>query len=86
MRQLTGSKQVLVRGGFSDHETYRDGYYMAATGNLDAPDYMPQGSVRVHDTMKPCPTQSTAHREWDYGLPLGVCHVGPEAAPNVMNA
>ena len=43
---ITGQKQVLVEYGFSDYETYGSGYCCAATGNLDAPNYMPQGSWR----------------------------------------
>ena len=79
--QMTGTKQILVRGGFSDFDTYGSGnYWAAATGNLDAPDYIPQGSVRLHNTIKKHPQQSMAHREWDYGRPAGCGHDGPESA------
>ena len=77
----TGSKQVLVRNGYDDYRTYGDGYYAAATGNLDAPDYMAQGSVRIHNTMHPNPVASAGHRDWDSGhMPLGYGHDGQKAA------
>lgn len=81
---MTGQKQVLVRSGFSDYDTYRSGYIMAATGNLDAPDYIPQGSVRLHCTGKPNPAQSMAHRD-DDNRPLGCGHDGSETAQNVTH-
>jgi len=82
--QRTGSKQVSVRSGFSDYDTYREGFCMAATGNLDAPDYIPQGSVRVHNTIKLNAQLSLMHREWEYGLPVGCGHDGPEAVPATL--
>lgn len=82
----TGSKQVSVRADYSDYATYGSGHYMfAATGNLDAPDFMPQGSVRLHCTGKPSPQQSIAHREWEYGKPVGASHDGPETAQDVKH-
>ncbi len=76
---MNGARPVLVRPGFSDFCTYGEGYAMAATGALDAPTYMPQGSVRLHATMKPCPSPSIAHREGD-ARPAGCPHDGPQPA------
>ena len=80
--EMTGSKQVLVRRGFSDYDTYgSDNYWMAATGNLDAPDHIPQGSVRIHNTLRHCPQLSLAHRDHFSGTkPIGAGHDGPEPA------
>lgn len=83
--QRTGSKQVAVRADYSDYATYGSGHYaFAATGNLDAPDYMAQGSVRVHNTIKLTPALSLSHREWEYGRPIGCGHDGPEAVPPTL--
>lgn len=84
-RELTRSHQVLVRKGFSDCDTFGTGYAFAATGNLDAPSYIPQGSVRLHNTMKPNPQQSLAHRDHYAGCkPIGAGHDGPEAVPPTL--
>jgi hypothetical protein len=77
--RCSGGKQVLVRAGFSEYDTYGFGFYAAAMGNLDAPDFIPQGSVRLHNTGKPSPTESIAHRDGD-DRPLGCPHDGPEPA------
>ena len=84
-REITGSKQVHVRAGYSDSDTYREGYCCAATGNLDAPDYIPHGSVRIHNTMVRCPQQSHGHRDMDQ-RPIGCGHDGPEAVPPTISA
>ena len=77
---ITGQKQVLVRQGFSDYAAMGSGNYAcAATGNLDAPDFMPQGSIRTHSTIRPNPCQSVGHRDWETGMPIGTSHDGPEA-------
>ena len=78
--QMTGSKQTAVRYGYADYDTYGSGNFaFAATGNLDAPDYIPQGSVRLHNTIKPNPSLSHAHRDWQGWMPIGCGHDGPEA-------
>jgi len=84
--QMTGSKQVLVRYGYSDYDSYGShNYAMAATGNLDAPDYIPQGSVRLHNTIKQGPALSLAHRDAYAGCkPVGAAHDGPEAVPETL--
>ena len=76
--EVTGSKQVHVRRGFADCDTYGEGYWAAATGNLDAPDFMPQGSVHLFRSMVPNPVISHAHRDWNTGhMPIGTYHAGP---------
>ena len=84
--QLTGSKQVEVRRGYSDEDTYGQGNYcFAATGNLDAPDYIPQGSVRVHNTIKLNPQLSLAHRDYAANcMAVGCGHDGPGAVPATL--
>ena len=77
---VTGGYQRSVRAGFADADTYGRGFCAAAMGSLDAPDYMPQGSVRVHNTGRPNPKQSMAYRDWDYCIPIGAPHDGPEPA------
>jgi len=70
----TGTKQVLVRYGFSDFDTYGNGNYAAAaTGNLDAPDFIPQGSVYSPHTVKPQAWQTVAHRDGE-NRPIGAIH------------
>lgn len=82
---MTGQKQVRARPGFSDYDSMGSGNYAAAmTGNLDAPDYMPQGSVRLHSTARPNPAPSIACRDWE-NKPIGCPHDGPETAATVMN-
>lgn len=70
------AKRVLVRHGFSDYDTYGSGTCCAATGTIDAPDYIPQGSVRKHDTTVPCHAQSIGHRD-QQDRPMGDPHDGP---------
>lgn len=66
----TGAKQVPARYGFTDCETYGHGFVACAMGSLDAPDYIPQGSVSRHG-----PTM--AHRDWNTGhKPIGAMHDG----------
>lgn len=74
------SRRVLVRAGFADYDDFGFGLLFAAYGCLDAPDYMPQGSVRIHNTLKPRPTLSIAHRDWCDVLPIGAPHDGAEPA------
>lgn len=83
----TGSKNVYVRSGYSDFAVYGGGHYVcAATGNLDAPDYIPQGSIRLHNTGKPNPQQSFACRDEYAGMRNpGAMHDGPETAANVSH-
>lgn len=75
----TGSQPVLVRRGWSNFDTYgSQNFAMSATGHLDAPDFCPQGSVRLHNTTVANPQMSHGHRDWDTGaLPAGACHDGP---------
>jgi hypothetical protein len=77
--QCTGSQPTLVRAGWSNYDTYGNFNYAAsATGALDAPCFMPQGSVRLHNTTIACPQLSLGHRDWDTGaMPVGTCHDGP---------
>jgi len=79
---VTGNSQATVRAGFADADTYGEGFVFAARGNLDAPTYMPQGSVRLQNHMKQHPVLSLAHRDGeDRSLySVGACHDGPEAA------
>jgi hypothetical protein len=79
-KETTGSTQVLVRDGYADCDTFGFGFWKAATGNLDAPAHIPQGSVRLHNTLVQSPALSHAHRDWDGYLPLGASHDGPEPA------
>ena len=82
---MTGSKQVSVRAGFADCDTYRSGFVSAATGNLDAPQFIPQGSVRVHNTIKLNPQLSHCNRDWDTGCKeIGAGHDGAEAVPPTL--
>lgn len=82
---LTGREAVRVRTGFSDCDTYGFGLVACVTGGaIDAPTYMPQGSVRVHNTMTPNPQPSLAHRDYSHALPLGCGHDGPEAVPPTL--
>lgn len=84
-KQTTGSQQVLVRAGFSDFDTYGSGFLAAATGNMDAPDFMPQGSIRVHNTMRLNAQMSIAHRDELAGCkPVGAAHDGPEPVPPTL--
>lgn len=80
--QITGRRNVSVRNGFTDYDTYGHGFMFATSeGNLDAPDYIPQGSIRQHNTGKPVAFISHAHRDWETGcMPLGCGHDGPEPA------
>jgi hypothetical protein len=77
---FTGSKATLVRRGYSNHDTYGTGNLaFSATGALDAPDYSPQGSVRLHNTAVANPQMSLHNRDWDTGaMPVGACHDGPD--------
>lgn len=82
---VTGSMQVLVRPGFSDCDSFGHGFMFAAMGNLDAPSYIPQGSVRLHNTIKLGPSLSLSHRDFAAGcLPIGAGHDGPEAVPGTL--
>ena len=82
---VTGSKQVAVRRGFTDCDTYSSGFFAAATGNLDAPDYIPHGSVRVHNTIRLNPQLSHGHRDTAAGCrPIGAGHDGPESVPGTL--
>lgn len=79
---LISDRQVLVRHGYSDFDTYGNGNYAcAATGSLDAPSAMPQGSVRLHDTGRPVPALSVGQRE----MYPGAQHDGPETAATVSH-
>lgn len=70
-QQTTGSKQVTVRNGYSDFDTFgNDNYAFAATGNMDAPDFIPNGSVISRNTIKQSPRLSMAHRDGD-SRPVG---------------
>ena len=82
---LISDRQTLVRFGYSDFDTYGCGYACAATGALDAPAFLPQGSVRLHNTGRPVPALSVGHREWDGALPLGASHDGPGTANTVKH-
>ena len=71
-----------ARVGFTDYDTFRFGYIARDTwsGNLDAPDFMPQGSVRVWNTLKHAPGLALAHRDELAGCKRpGWQHDGPEA-------
>jgi len=54
-----------ARSGFTDCDAF--GFGLVArdtwTGCLDAPDYIPQGSVRVWNTIKHSPNLSLANRD-----------------------
>jgi hypothetical protein len=68
------------RIGFSDYDAFRAGFIARDTwtGNLDAPDYMPQGSMLAGPNIgKHGERASIAHRDHDTGYrPLGACHDG----------
>lgn len=76
----TGTKQTRVRAGYSDYDTYGSGYCMAATGNLDAPKWIPQGSVRLFAATKPTPMPSITSRDYPQWMEPGDVHDGPESA------
>ena len=81
----TGRRAVRVRAGFSDADVFGSGLIACATGGpIDAPTYIPQGSVRVHNTMRLNPQPSLMHRDYSYGMPLGEGHDGPEAVPPTL--
>ena len=84
-QSLITDRQALVRAGHSDYDTYGRGYASAATGALDAPEWIPQGSVRLHSTGAPVPALSAGHRDWDGALPPGAAHDGPETAASVRH-
>lgn len=84
-KQTTGSQQSPARNGFTECDDFGSGFVFATYGNLDAPDYIPQGSVRVHNTIKLNPQLSLAHRDTAAGCrPLGVGHDGPESVPSTL--
>lgn len=78
-RDCTGRYGVTgIRYGFTDCDAFGEGFIARDTwtGNLDAPSFMPQGSVVRHG-------MSLASRDrlaGDYAHP-GTCHDGPES-PN----
>jgi len=76
--QSTGESQTTVRPGFSDYDTYGHGYYCAATGSLDAPSWIPQGSVRVSNTMRHAPHLSVQLRDYPHWSRPGYGSDGPE--------
>ncbi len=70
----TGMVRVVVRFGFTDYDTYgSDNLACAVGGIIDAPDYMPQGSVKCFNSAKPHPEMSIAHRDGE-NRPVGACH------------
>lgn len=77
---LISDRQVLVRHGYSDFDTYGNGHYaFAATGSLDAPSAIPQGSVRLSGTATPRPRLSVGQRE----PTPGAYNDGPESAQDL---
>lgn len=82
----TGMRRNLVRPGFSDYDTYgSDNLAAAATGSLDAPDLIPQGSVRLNNTMVLNPQLSIGHRDWNSRhFAPGAPHDGPEPVPGML--
>ncbi len=79
---VTGQAQTLVRYGWSDYDTYGShNYAAAATGNLDAPDLMPQGSTRVLTIGHTRPRPSYGHRDWEQPAAVRkhISHDGPES-------
>jgi hypothetical protein len=83
LSQMTGSRRVPVRPGFSEFEAYGEGLACVALGCLDAPDLIPQGSVRLHNTPILAPSLSIGHRDGD-DRPLGAPHDGPEPVPPTL--
>lgn len=75
----TGSQVILVRHGYSEADAFGSGLARAAYGPLDAPDLMPQGSMRSLTSIKPRSAPSVGHRDGE-GRPLGEWHDGPESA------
>lgn len=85
MKQVTGSIYCRARVGFCEADDFGHGLMFVTAGPLDAPDYMPHGSVRLHCTGKPNPTQSCGHRDYGVCMPLGTNHDGPETASTVTH-
>jgi hypothetical protein len=83
MQSMLNNKINHVRACFADACTFGFGFIACDTwsGCLDAPDYMPQGSVRVWNTMKHAPNLSVANRDYLAGCAaIGVGSDGPETA------
>lgn len=78
----TGERQVRVRLGYTQYDDFGSGFAFCAMGSLDAPDIMPQGSVRVHATIRPSPVQSIGYRDWatPSAMSPGASHDGPQPA------
>lgn len=79
--EITGRSGLpSPRAGFSDCAAFGFGFMARDTwsGCLDAPHFIPQGSVRVSNTIKHAPHLSLAHRDGADGKPLGAQHDGPE--------
>lgn len=65
------------RAGFTDYDAFGAGFIARDTwsGNLDAPDFMPQGSVRASGTTKDYARMSLANRNVLTGhQSVGVLH------------
>jgi hypothetical protein len=76
-----------ARSGFTDCDSFGRGLVACDTwtGCLDAPDYYPQGSVRVNNTIKHSPNLSLANRDAIAGCAdIGVGH-DDASAPTIRN-
>jgi len=83
--QTTGSYGATgIRRGFTECDDFGHGFVARAFGSLDAPDYIPNGSVRIHNTLVRNPVLSQAHRDIE-NRPIGACHDGPEAVPPTIS-
>jgi hypothetical protein len=47
--QTTGARISIARAGYTDATDFGEGFVAGCFGNLDAPDYWPQGSMVAHD-------------------------------------
>ena len=83
-KDMTGFHGLAgCRAGYSDCASFGEGFVARDTwsGCLDAPDFMPQGSVRIHNTMRHCPQLSMANRDALAGCAKpGTGYDGPESA------
>lgn len=80
VRNLSAARNIGARVGFTDHDAFGAGFVAAQTyaGCLDAPDWMPQGSARVHNTLRHYPVLSIALRDEPQYRRVGIGCDGPE--------
>ncbi len=64
MALVTGQMgATMIRAGFADCDEFGNGFVSRVFGSLDAPDFMPQGSMKESGTSKRYARQSVAFRD-----------------------